>query len=338
MRDERWSNTLAEDNGWSDVIEQEDKPLETQEAQAEPVAEIPNEAIDRDILETPAEGELVEEDPDAWRTVRFEEDPGKIHRILMDASEKSDAVRRAVNNIGRLKYEQQFREREIELAEKLEAAEQRARASDLMAGNQFWGRMSEEQQIAYLVKNPQARPHYNNWIQLAQQMRNPQQASSPPAWVKNLVTDAQSLVSQHAPYLPEEYESQLRQLLADPQTFAQYKDRPYQLMADLKESIDSVISGGNNGGVQVDAAPRVPAPVSASARPRNESRVQASPANPAIGKFAPDATRRVGSSGGGQTYTRAEIAAMTPDEYGALRERHGAKTGQELYRRGIITD
>lgn len=322
---------MPEENGWDDVIEQEEKPLETQEVPTEPVAEIPNEAIDRDIPETPAE-----EDPDAWRTVRFEEDASAVHKLLMDAAERSPAVKRALASATSLKREREFREREIELTEQLEAERRGRMEAEKGRGDLFWGRMTDEQRGQYLAKNPQHMDHYSSWVQLSRQVQSQQQQQQVPAWVKSLVNDARGLVDQYAVSLPEEYETQLRTTLADPQTFANYRDRPHQLIIDLKESIDDALARVNNGAVQVDATPRVPAP--ASARTRNDPPVQASPANPALGKFAPDTTRPVGSSGGGSTYTRAEIDEMDDDAYAGLLKRNGASSGQELYRRGIIVD
>lgn len=330
---------MADENGWDSVAEVEETTPQAAapEENTEPVAEIPNEAIDRDIPETPAEGEP-EEDPDAWRNVRFEEDPAEANRILNELAERSEAVRRAIGNYASLKVQKAAREREQELVERAERAERLTLQTQKEYGDRFWGQMQPEQRAAYLARNPAYLDNYNAWVQVSRQMQQQSQQVPIPAWVRNLVNGANDLVDQYALRLPSEYENQLRQALKDPQTFAMYKDNPHQLVLDLQREIDTVLKGANNGGVQVDATPRAPAPAAtASARTRNDPRVQSSPANPALGKFAPDTTRRSGSSGG-ETYTRAQIAEMTPDEYGALRERYKAKTGQELYRRGIIVD
>jgi len=324
---------LAEENAWNDAIEPEATPVD---ALVE-TPEIPNEAIDRTGLEE--DGTLQEatgeEDPEAWRNIRIPEDAGSIHRLLMEIAEKSPEAKRALNSASSLKLQREAAEREQALVEKLEVAERRAKMSDKLAGDGFWGRMNQDQLGQYLAKNPNHIPHYQNWKQLSQEVQQPQ--STTPTWVRNLVNDANDMVSQAAPYLPEVVEVELRKMLKDPATFAPYADRPHQLIIDLKESIDNVINGGNNGAVQVDATPRVPAPTS-SGQARNESRVQASPVNPGIGKFAPDASRRTVPSGGGKTYTRAEFDALDADDYAALLERTKAKNGQELYRRGIIVD
>lgn len=327
---------MPEDNGWNEVIAQENNLPATSEEPTDQIAEIPNEAPNGDIPEAPNEDGG--EDPDAWRNVRFDEDASKMHKIFLEASEKSPAVRRALHSFASLKVEREAREREIEMTERLEAAEQRAKESEVRAGNQFWGRMTKPQRDEYLGKNPQHIENFNQFVTLARELQQAQSQPQVPGWVKKLVNNARDLVSENAPHLSEEHEMFLRSELEKPETFAQYKDEPYVILDHLREFIDSHRTDKNNGAVQADATPRSPVTVADGARSRNESQVQTSPANPGIGKFAPDTTRRTTSSGGGKSYTRSEIAAMDPDDYGALRERHGAKTGQELYRRGVIVD
>lgn len=323
---------MAEENAWNDdAIEPEETPVDA-------LVETPEEPIAGEG----AEGEeglqevLAEEDPDAWRNIRLEEDAGTVHRILMEAAEKSPAVKRALASASSLKLQRESAEREQELQERLEVAERRAKMADKLEGDNFWGRMNGAQLGQYLKQNPQHTPFYQRWNQVTQELAQPQQSQSLRP-VRNLLNDANSMVSQYAPYLPEEVESRLREMLTDREFLAQYKDRSHMLIADLKETIDNVVNGRNNGAVQVDATPRVPAPVT-SGQARNESRVQASPVNQNLGKFAPDASKRAVPSGGGKTLTRAEFDALDGDQYAALLQRTGAKTGQELYRRGIIVD
>lgn len=326
---------MAEENAWHEATEPENAPVDA------PVEAIQNEAIDRTGLEEDGtlQEVLEEEDPDAWRTIRLEEDAGQVHRILMDAAERSPAVKRALASATSLKQRREAAEREQELVERAEAAERRAKNIEVAAGDRFWGAMTPEARAAHLGRNPQDLPSWNYYAQLKRETMEQQKQPQLPTWVKNTVNDANELVDRYAPHLPEHYEEQLRNTLRDPKVFASYADRPHQLIIDLKESIDTALQGINNGGVQVDATPRALAPTN-SGQARNGSRVQASPANPGIGKFAPDATRRSVPSGGGKTLTRAEFEAMDAfsDDYANLLARHGAKTGQELYRRGIIVD
>jgi uncharacterized protein with NAD-binding domain and iron-sulfur cluster len=214
--------------------------------------------------------------------------------------------------------------------------ERRSKVADKLEGDNFWGRMNEAQLGQYLKQNPQHTPFYQRWNQVTQELAQPQQNQSLRP-TRNLLNDANDIVNQYAPQLPEEVEVRLREMLKDREFLSQYKDRSHMLVLDLKETIDNIISGGNNGAVQTDATPRVPAPVT-SGQARNESRVQASPVNPNIGKFAPDASKRAVPSGGGKPITRAELESYDEDQYADLLKRHGAKTGQELYRRGIIVD
>lgn len=330
---------MSEENPWDEAIEPEATPVDAP-VETEPPTEIQNEAIDRTGLEEDGtlQEAIGEEDPEAWRNIRLEEDAGTVHRLLMEAAEKSPAVKRALNSASSLKLQREAAEREQELLDRIEAAEARAKVADKLEGDNFWGRMNEAQLGQYLKNNPNHVPYYQRYMQVSQELKQPQQSNTLRP-VRNLLNDANDMVNQYAPHLPEEVEVRLRQMLTDREFLSQYKDRSHMLILDLKETIDNVINGGNNGAVQTDATPRVPAPVT-SGQARNESRVQASPVNPGIGKFAPDASKRAVPSGGGKPITRAEFDALDPfsDEYESFLKRHGATSGQELYRRGIIVD
>ena len=322
---------MAEENAWDDAIEPEETPVDALvETPEEPIAGEGTEG------EEGLQEVLAEEDPEAWRNIRLEEDAGVVHRLLMEAAEKSPAVKRALASASSLKLQREAAEREQELQERLEVMERRAKVADKLEGDNFWGKMNEAQLGQYLKNNPNHMPHYQRYVLVSQELQQPQQNQSLRP-VRNLINDANNMVSMYAPYLPEEVEGNLRKMLADREFLSQYKDRSHMLVLDLKETIDNIISGGNNGAVQTDATPRVPAPVT-SGQARNESRVQASPVNPNIGKFAPDASKRAVPSGGGKAITRAELESYDEDQYADLLKRHGAKTGQELYRRGIIVD
>lgn len=333
---------MADENAWDEALGLEEAPpAAPTEQPVESATEVPNEAIDRadiepDGTQQEATGEEPEQDPDAWRTVRFDEDPSSIHKMLMELSEKSPAVKRALASAGSLRLEREHREKEQEWVARLEELERQKEIAELTAGNLSWGRMSAEQRGQHLAKNPQDIAQYNNWVQLAQKMQRPPQQS--PAWIRTLVNDAHEILTRRSMELTEEEEAVIRNGIRNPQNWAQFSDAPYRALEAINSAIDEVIQSRQNGAVQVDATPRSPAPVGNGSRNRNESRVQASPANSGLGKFAPDATPRSGSSGGSRTYTRAEIDDMDVDDYTALLTRHNAKTGQELQRRGIIVD
>ena len=322
---------MAEENAWNDAIEPEETPVDALvETPEEPIAGEGTEGEEglQEVLE--------EEDPEAWRNIHIPEDAGAIHRLLTEIAEKSPAAKRALASASSLKLQREMAEREQELQERLEVMERRSKVADKLEGDNFWGRMNEAQLGQYLKQNPQHTPFYQRWNQVTQELAQPQQNQSLRP-TRNLLNDANDIVNQYAPQLPEEVEVRLREMLKDREFLSQYKDRSHMLVLDLKETIDNIISGGNNGAVQTDATPRVPAPVT-SGQARNESRVQASPVNPNIGKFAPDASKRAVPSGGGKPITRAELESYDEDQYAGLLKRHGAKTGQELYRRGIIVD
>jgi len=323
--------TAAED--WNDVLEAD----ATSEVQGENEAidrpEVQNEAIDRP--EAGPNGILpavegLEEDPDAWRTVRFDEDSGQIHATLVAIAEKSPAAKRAIHSLATARVEREFREREQELTEQLEQERTRALRAEVQAGDQFWGRMNPQQRGEYLGKNPAAIEQFNNWVAGKRQM----QESLPPVqpWIKNLVNTAQELVEKEAPYLTEEQENFFRAQVRNKDVYAQYKDNPHQLILDLREAIDSARAGANNGAVQTDATPRTPATGTTGARTRNGSSVQGNPTNPNIGKHAPDPTRKGSPGGSNGRYTQAEFEVLDDDLYEVLLKRHGVKTGQELFR------
>lgn len=312
-----WGNTLTEE-----VAAPEENIQE---------AEVTTSAAEGEVAPL-AEGEVApveEEDPDAWRVRRFDEDSGAIHKHIMDLEEKSPAFKRALSNIATIRAREKYQADLIAATEKAEAAEAKARRFEVLAGDEFWGKKTVEQRAQILAQNPAAAQSLANWQALKQQQQTPAQQA--PAWVKSLVSDAQSMVDQAAPYLSQEDETFFRAQVANPATYVQYKDNPHRLMFDLKESIDSVLSGTNNGDVRTEATPRAPVSANGSTRIRNDS-VQANPSNPTIGRHAPDTTPLRGSSGGNERYTRAEFEALPVERLKEMHQLHGTKTGQALFR------
>lgn len=312
-----WGNEIAEEAvAPEEIVQDTEGVVPVAEGEVAPLAE--------------GEAPLTEEDPDAWRVRRFDEDSGSVHKHLLELEEKSPAFKRALNSIAATRARKELQDQVVSATERAEAAEAKARRFEVLAGDEFWGKRTVEQRAQILAQNPSAAQSLANWEALKRQQQAPQQQV--PVWVKSLVSDAQAMVDQAAPYLSPEDEAFLRAQVTNPATYAQYKDNPHRLMFDLKESIDSVLNPNNNVGVRTDATPRTPVSANGSTRVRNESLVQVNPSNPTIGRHAPDTTPPRGSSGGNTRYTRQEFEALPVEQLKAMHATHGTKTGQALFR------
>lgn len=318
----------AELDGWgNEVVEtpQEIEQVITTEGIDAPEGE-PATALDESV-----EGEQPEEDPDAWRVRRFDEDPGAVHRHILELEEKSPAFKRALHSLAATRAERQYREQLVEATEAKEAAELRAKRAEKFAGDAYWGPKSLAEREAEFARNPRAEQSYENWKKVTREVAGPQPQPLP-AWVKGVVSDARTLVDSVAPMLSQEDEEFFRAMINNPATYAQYQSAPHRLVLDLKESIDSVLLPNNNGAVQAVATPRTPATGTTGARTRMEQPAQLNPANQRIGQHAPDTTPRRGSSSGGERFTASEFRDLPVETLKELHKRHGTKTGQQLFR------
>lgn len=318
---------------------QETAPLGDAAESVQPLAEIPNEAIDRPVeqedgtnQEIPSPESEVAEDPEAWRVVRFSDDPAELTETFARLEEQSPAFKRSLHSYASARARAEAREKTMELEQKAAQLEREKIQLLALNGNLTWGRMTPEQRAAEIVKDPQNAKRLENWQRAVQQA---QQASQPqPRALVNTVASVHSEIDRYAAYLTDDEEAFLRQRTDDPATQAHYAEHPSLMLEHMRETIANFHASRNNAGTQSSATPRQAAPVKNGSAPRNP---QTAIANPAIGKQAPDSTpRRGGGSGVNRTYTKAEIDNMTSAEYADLKKRANATTGQELVRRGII--
>lgn len=243
----------------------------------------------------------------------------------------SPAFKRALHGFASPKVRNESRQKELELAERAEKAERRALELAVQVGERHWGSMTRQQIFDSVNSDPQAAASFENFKKARQLLQNQQPAT--PQWMRTMEADGQGLIDRWAAHIPEDVETQFRDMLRDPEIMSDYASRPQRFLIDLNEAIATRIQNGHTSPQQVDATPRQPVPVQNGSGPRNTS-----PANPGIGKNLPEQTpRRGGGTGVSRTYTEAEYSAMGPAGRAKLLQAAGASHAGELFRRGIVT-
>lgn len=295
-----------------------------------------------EVVETPVEGTPVaqvaevenvepeqEEDPEAWRVTRWSDDSSEIAHQLNSLAERHPQFKRQLGMVAAQQgNNRQLREEKAQLAAELEAANEERKRLAFEVSHAKWGGMTREQIGQAVAKNPAVLGEIQEYAKQRQEFSKPRQQT--PAYMTNMVLEAQDYLDRNAHRLPPEYEQAVREMVENQNTYASFSDHPTLMLPSLEQEIARLEQMANNGG-NAGTTPRQAAPNGSA--PRNEPAVTG---NPVIGRRTPDQTPTRRTSGSAAKYTQAEIEKMPQGQFEALLEQHGAKTTIGLIERGVV--